>query len=182
MASSKGGTVLVANHASYMDWIVVLAALPVPFGFVAKAELARTPLIGRMLRNLGTEFVDRFDTRQSVEDAERVGNAVREGRTLMIFPEGTFRRSPGLAPFRLGAFQAAVQAQAPVVPICISGTRHMLPDGVRVPRKGPLKVAVLPTLAPTGADWSAAIALRDGAREAIGAQLQEPILRFAVRP
>jgi 1-acyl-sn-glycerol-3-phosphate acyltransferase len=181
-APSEGGTVMVANHASYMDWIVVLAALPVQFGFVAKAELARTPLIGRMLRNLGTEFVDRFDTRQSVEDAARVGNAVRAGRTLMIFPEGTFRRSPGLAPFRLGAFQAAVQAQAPVVPICISGTRHMLPEGARVPRKGPLKITVLPSLAPTGVDWSAAIALRDDAREAIGAQLQEPILKFAVRP
>jgi 1-acyl-sn-glycerol-3-phosphate acyltransferase len=62
-----------------------------------------------------------------VADAEQVTAALRGGASLLFFPEGTFDRSPGLLPFRLGAFKAAVEACLPVVPIAIRGTRDILP-------------------------------------------------------
>ncbi|MCH9670470.1 MAG: AMP-binding protein, partial [Gammaproteobacteria bacterium] len=93
---------LVANHASYMDWLVLFAAIPHPFSFVGKAQLRSAPGIGLLLRRLGTQFVEREDTRQSVEDAAEVAKVAKSGRTLLIFPEGTFQRAPGVLPFRMG--------------------------------------------------------------------------------
>ena len=179
---SKHACVLVANHASYMDWLVTIAAVDVPFAFVAKAELANAPLIGLLLRKLDTHFVERFDARQSVADAEQVGLAVKGGQSLAIYPEGTFRRAPGVAPFRLGAFQAAVQAQAPVIPISISGTRQMLPDGVWLPRPAALEITIGEPIHPDGGDWAAAISLRDQARAAVANYVDEPLLTFAIKP
>lgn len=174
--------VLVANHASYMDWLVTIAAVRKPFAFVAKAELASAPLIGGLLAKLDTHFVERFDARQSVEDAAQIGLAIKGGQSLAIYPEGTFRRAPGIAPFRLGAFQAAVQAGAPVIPVAISGTRRMLPDGVWLPRPARLEVTIGHPIRPDGEDWAAAIALRDRARAAVTAHVDEPLLTFAIKP
>lgn len=174
--------IIVANHASYMDWLVAIAALPTTFAFVAKSELLQTPLIGSLLTKLNTHFVERFDARQSVKDAAQVGDAVRAGQSLLVYPEGTFRRAAGLAPFRLGAFQAAVQSRAPIVPVTISGTRAMLPDGAWLPRPARIEVTISPALEPTGDDWAAAVALRNAARASIARHLDEPLLTFAVNP
>ncbi|MFN3565753.1 MAG: AMP-binding protein, partial [Burkholderiaceae bacterium] len=105
-----GPCVLVANHASYVDGIVLVAALPRPYAFVAKRELQAQRIAGTCLARLGAEFVERFDVKRSVEDANRMAEAVRQGRSLLVFPEGTFVERPGLLPFRLGAFLAAASA------------------------------------------------------------------------
>lgn len=182
MERAERACLIAVNHASYMDWLVVMAVIPGKFSFVAKAELASHFAIGPLLRKLDTEFVERYDARQSVVDAQRIAQAARNGRTMLIFPEGTFRRAPGLAPFRLGAFQAAVQAGALVVPVCIHGTRAILPGGARLPRPGPLEVTISPAIAPDGHQWIDAIALRDKVRGAVAANLDEPLLTFGIHP
>jgi 1-acyl-sn-glycerol-3-phosphate acyltransferase len=168
--------VLVANHASYADAIVLLAALPVPFSFVAKRELLDQPLIGRYLRRLGTQFVERFDSRQSVEDARHLGDLVKAGASLAFFPEGTFNRAAGLAPFRLGAFTAAASAGVGVLPVALRGTRSLLRDEQWWPRWGPLTVTLGRSVSPpTHLDaFGAAVSLRDAAREHILAHCSEP--------
>ncbi len=169
--------VLAVNHASYLDALMLLEGLPGAWSFVAKAELAGHWLSRPFLRGLATEFVERFDRQRGVEDARRVSAALAAGRSLVYFPEGTFLRQPGLLPFHMGAFQAAVEAGAPVVPVVLRGTRSLLRDGQWLPRRSRITVEIGAPLAPEGSGWNAALALRDRVRAAILQRLGEPDLR-----
>jgi 1-acyl-sn-glycerol-3-phosphate acyltransferase len=156
--------VVVANHASYVDALVLYAILPPRFGFVAKQELTRHASVARLLRAAGARFVERFDPGRGIEDARELTRAAQAGEPLVFFPEGTFRRNPGLRPFRMGAFVAAACSGLPVVPVALRGTRSVLRAGEWMPRREPVEVRVGPSLRPRGEDWGAAVALRDEAR------------------
>ncbi len=166
--------IVVSNHASYLDGLLLVAALPPRVVFVAKRDLAPQRFAGILLRRLGTLFVERIDAARGVEDHRAIEQNARAGLVPLVFPEGTLRREPGLLPFRMGAFVAAAQAGVPVLPLVMRGTRSMLPDGVWFPRPARLEVWVGEPIAPEGSDWQAAIALRDKARAAILARSGEP--------
>ncbi len=169
--------VMVANHCSYMDGIALFAALPTPFSFVAKREFLDHTLARIYLQALGAQFVERFDTRQSIEDAQGLANQVKAGTSLGFFPEGTFRRMTGLASFRLGAFAAAVAGQVSVLPVAIRGTRALLREGQWLPRRGAIAVTIgSPVFASAAAPdtFAAAVAMRDAARAHILAHCGEP--------
>jgi 1-acyl-sn-glycerol-3-phosphate acyltransferase len=162
--------VLVANHASYLDGMALLAALPRHFGFIAKREFLGQMIPRVYLRNLGAQFVERFAVQQSVDDADRLARAASTGRSLLFFAEGTFRRMSGLLPFHLGAFIVAAKARVPVVPAAIRGTRAILPDGRWLPRHGAILVTIGSPITPPAdvADtFAAAVYLRDAARAEI---------------
>ncbi len=163
-------SVLVANHASYLDGIILVATLPAHYSFVAKRELRERFVPRVYLERLGAEFVERFAVEQSVEDTARMAGAAGRGHSLAFFPEGTFTRAPGLSPFRLGAFVVAVRAGAPVVPVAIRGSRALLRADQWFPRRGVLVVTVGAPIAPPSAapdDFAAAVRLRDAARAEI---------------
>jgi len=162
-----GSVVLVANHSSYLDGFVLVAALPLQFSFVVKAELKERSFFRLPLARIGVEFVERFDVEQGVSGARRLAQAGVSGRSLLFFPEGTFHRLPGLLPFRMGAFVAAAAAAHPVVPVILSGTRQKLPSGSWLPRPGMVAVTIAKPAQPRDASWSAAVALRDCVREEI---------------
>jgi 1-acyl-sn-glycerol-3-phosphate acyltransferase len=166
--------IFVANHASYVDSLILTALLPPGAHFIAKRELASVPLFGRLLRRLGTRFVERFEARDALEGARELGAAARAGESLVVYPEGTFTREPGLRAFHMGAFVAAAQSARPLVPVALRGTRSVLRDGAWLPRRAPVEVFIGAPLAPAGEDWSAALALRDAARRAILARCGEP--------
>lgn len=161
--------VLVSNHASYLDGLVLIAALPGHYRFVAKRELLRSRVARVFLNRLGTMFVERFSARRSVEDAHRLVDAVSAGASLIVFPEGTFGAAPGLLPFHLGAFVVAARTAAPVVPVVVGGTRSLLRAGRWAPRRGGASVTVCePITVPDSADpFRTALALRDTARTRI---------------
>jgi len=163
--AAKMPCIYVANHASYLDAVLLTAVLPSPCSFVAKVELARVPVLSFFLRRLGTLFVARNVTRASVEDAERVVEAVAAGHSPLFFPEGTFTRAPGLLPFRLGAFVAAASARAPLIPIAIRGARSLLRDTEWIPSRVPIDIAIGTELhAAERTPFLSAVALRDAAR------------------
>ena len=167
--------VLVVNHASYADSLVLLAAVPKDFRFVAKRELLATPVIGTVIRKVGHLAVERVDLARSVADAAAASAVLGAGTSLLFFPEGTFVQTPGLMPFRLGAFKAAVETAHPVIPIAIRGTRRLLPADAWLPRPGPIVVSVAPPLRPAAQGWPEMVRLRDGARAAIASRCDEPI-------
>ena len=170
------GAILVANHASYIDSVVLIAALPGETAFVAKTELAGQVFAGRFLPRIGALFVERVDPEQGARDTRIALDAARAGRRLLFFPEGTLSRMPGLMAFHLGAFLAAVEAGLPVVPVTLRGTRSILRGDQWFPRRGAISLHVGRPIAPEGEGFAAVLALRDAARAAILAHCGEPDL------
>ncbi len=168
--------VLVANHASYLDALVLIDALPRNLIYVAKRELKDRFFARIFLQRLDTLFVERFDTRRSALGAEAFAPRLRAGQSLVFFPEGTFQSEPGLMAFRSGAFVAAAEAATPVIPITIRGTRRLLPAGVWRPRHCRLEAIISAALKPSGNGWQAAVQLREDARQAILREVDEPDL------
>ncbi|QHF28949.1 MULTISPECIES: AMP-binding protein [Pseudomonas] len=157
----SGASVLAVNHASYLDGVMLCAALPPRFSFVAKRELAGQWIAGRFLRKLGARFVERFDLQRSAADTGHLAEALEAGQPLVFFPEGTFTREPGLRTFHMGAFVLAARTGVPLLPVAIRGTRRVLRDGQWFPRYGAIHVNVCSPLLAQGPDWTAAIKLRD---------------------
>jgi 1-acyl-sn-glycerol-3-phosphate acyltransferase len=174
-----GPCVLVSNHASYVDAVVLFATLPQPVRFVAKAEFATQFIAGTFLRRLGAAFVERFDTRAGAADARSASALLTEGAPLLFFPEGTFTRAAGLRTFRSGAFVVAAEQGVPVIPVVLAGTRGVLPGASRFPQRRALRVWVGAPQAPAGRDWAAAMQLRATVRALMLEQLDEPDLARA---
>ncbi|HEX4649734.1 MAG TPA: lysophospholipid acyltransferase family protein [Steroidobacteraceae bacterium] len=173
----QGQCVVVCNHASYLDGIVLTAALPPRFGFVIKREMASVPLAGLALRRLGSEFVERFDRHRGAADTRRLLRNATTGRSLVFFPEGTFTRAPGLLKFHTGAFMTAARVGCPVVPAVLCGTRRALPPSGALPRPGRIELELLaPLTSAVKSPEHAAPELRDRSRAAILASLGEPDL------
>jgi 1-acyl-sn-glycerol-3-phosphate acyltransferase len=170
------GAMIVANHASYLDGLALSAALRGDSSYVAKEELRRQVVSGAFLKRLGAVFVRRTDPRGGVEDTDSLLKAVRDGRRIVTFPEGTFTRMPGLLAFRLGAFVVAAQAGIPVYPVTIRGTRSILRSGQWLPRRGRIAIHAGEPLWSDGSDFAAALRLRNKARAAILARTREPDL------
>jgi 1-acyl-sn-glycerol-3-phosphate acyltransferase len=116
--------VVVANHASYIDGVIAIAALPPDFAFVIKKEMVKVPLAGLLLRRLGSEFVERFDRHKGASDARRVLRVAATGQSLVFFPEGTFDERRQIGKFLAGAFATAQRSGMPVVAMAIHGTRE----------------------------------------------------------
>lgn len=173
-----GPCVVVANHSSYVDGLLLKAALPARFCFVIKKEMARVPMAGLLLRRIDSQFVDRANRHSGGLDARRLMRQATEGRSLVFFPEGTFTGRPGLTYFHLGAFITAQRAGLPIVPIAIRGARRVLRSGSPWPRPGRVELEVLPVIDPaTGAKArSSAESLRDQTRARMLLALDEPDL------
>ncbi|MCP5072081.1 MAG: AMP-binding protein [Rhodobacteraceae bacterium] len=166
--------VLIANHSSYFDVAVLATLLPGEPIFLAKKELSNQYIAGPFLRKLGARFADRAVAQAGLEDVEAYKDLVRRGNRLVVFPEATFFRMPGLLQFRLGAFAIACATETLVLPIVLTGTRSVLRGGQWFPRRGSIKVEVLAPLVPHGHDFTAAVQLRNEARSEILAHCGEP--------
>jgi len=182
---SRGGVdplpercVLVANHASYLDSLVLATALPGELAFLAMAELAKFPPFAHVLNRLGAILVARGEVEGLEEATEAAIAAVEAGRRPVFYPEGTTTRIPGILPFRLGAFVVAARAGVPVVPIALHGTRSILRGQQWFPRRGDAELEIGPPLQPEGDDFGAATALRDATRAWMLEATGEPDLAF----
>ncbi|MBU0481446.1 MAG: AMP-binding protein [Proteobacteria bacterium] len=178
LQSGSGPFLFVSNHASYLDAIIVGAALPLKISFLAKAELKESLFLRFALQRLGVVFVERFDREKGVADAHRLIDRIEGGRSLYFFAEGTFSRMPGLLPFRMGAFETATTSGTPVVPIAIRGTRSILRARSWLPRRGVVRVTIGEPLMPEGDGdlWGRAVQLRDLTRRWILEHCGEPDL------
>lgn len=169
--------VYVANHSSYLDSLVLSAILPGDLAYAGFKELADNPIQGPFLRRLGVMFVERFEPHGAIAAAQQAVGELKKGRPLAIFPEATIMRMPGLLDFRMGAFAAAAETGAPVVPIAIRGTRNILRHDHRwFPRRGAIEVHIGAPIHPASRGFEAAIALKDAARSDILAHVHEPDL------
>ncbi len=171
-----GSAVVVANHASYVDGVLLKGYLPAHFDYVIKGEMRNIPVVHFLLRRSGSRFVERKNIDGSSRDARQLVKSAKTGDSLGFFPEGTFAKEPGVARFRPGAFVAAIQANMPVAPIAIFGTREMLPARSLLPRKTALTVSILPAIEPSDATFKKSRELAEASRQRILKALDEPDL------
>ncbi len=172
----EGPCVIVSNHTSYLDGIIIAAVLPIRFGFVAKGELKKNVFARLFLKKIEAIFVERFDKQRGVADARKASHRVKQSLSLFFFPEGTLSRRPGLLPFYMGAFVAATEAGVPITPLVIKGARSILRSGSWFPQHGKVSVIICPLIKPESDDWSSAVKLSKLARAAMLEQLDEPDL------
>jgi len=171
-----GNCVVVANHASYVDGLLLKGYLPWRFNFVIKGEMRDFAPAHFLLARSGSKFVERTDILGSTRDARQLVKAALRGESLGFFPEGTFLVEPGVGRFRPGAFVAAMKSDMPVVPIAIHGSRAVLPHGAILPRRLPMRIEILPAIGPGDSAYQSSRTLAEAARQRILAVLDEPDL------
>jgi 1-acyl-sn-glycerol-3-phosphate acyltransferase len=174
--------VLVFNHSSYMDAFALAATLPGEPAIVAKRELADQVVAGPILHRLGIPFVERYDVSGSLTDAAVLGTLAREGSLLVFFPEGTFTRRAGLSGFYLGAFKVAAEANLPVLPGIIKGTRTILRSDQWFPRHAAITIDINDPVLPAGTEFQSIVRLRDQVRQSMLARCGEPNLEELIKP
>jgi len=152
--ASGGPFFFVANHQSWMDVPALFAALPLPVLFVAKQELSRVPFLGRYVAAMGMVFIDRSHRQESARSVGQATGRLRQGWSVVSFPEGTRSRDGRVQRFKTATFAAAIEAGAPVVPVALEGPGEVLPpDGFR-PRPGPIRVLIGEPIPTAGLDRS----------------------------
>ena len=177
-----GKAMLVFNHSSYMDALVLATVLPGEPAIVAKRELSGQRVAGPLLRRLGVPFVERYEVSGSLADTERLVDLARQGRLLVFFPEGTFTRRPGLSGFYMGAFKVAAEANLPIFPGVIRGTRSMLRGDQWFPRRASVSVEIGEPIWPSGTDFASLVRLRDEVRKSVLSRCGEPDLVELIKP
>jgi 1-acyl-sn-glycerol-3-phosphate acyltransferase len=165
--------VLVATHASVIDICALFRATPVPLRFMLKHEMTRVWFVGWYARAMGMCFIERDGNRASMVRSLRAATAiVKARRTLCIFPEGTRNRAGVVGPFKPGAFQVALAAGVPVVPVAMSGSGAILPPYSFRVRPGTIRVRFgAPIEVPAGPPAEVRDRLAVQARDAVVAMM-----------
>src|SRR3954447_9124977 len=132
--------VFAANHQSIYDIPILFASLPFQLRIIAKQSLGRIPFMGWHLSRTGHVLVDRSKPGAGV--VKKMGRLVREGHSLIVFPEGTRSTDGSVGRFKGGSFVIALQAGLPVVPITVIGSRHVMFRGELMVRPGRVQVIV----------------------------------------
>ena len=177
--AKSGPWIFAPNHASYLDTLVTLAYLPPNVRFVMKGEVRNMPFISSLAARTGQLSFDRSDPQARIRQSEEVNAALKNGESIVIYPEGTFTSMAGIRPFQLGAFKSAVDTQRPICPLSLRGTREILRDKTILPRRGKITVTFGPLVSPdpaAGDDWHEIVRLRDATRQAIALNSGEPLL------
>jgi putative phosphoserine phosphatase/1-acylglycerol-3-phosphate O-acyltransferase len=138
--------VFVFNHQSGVDAMLVAKLLRRDFAGIAKKEIQNVPLLGQAFEFAGAVFIDRGDTQRAIDALAPAVQALKEGRSIAIAPEGTRSRTPRLGRFKKGAFHIAMQAGVPIVPIVFKNTLDVLPRGAIVLRPANVEAVVLPPI------------------------------------
>ncbi|HKX75291.1 MAG TPA: lysophospholipid acyltransferase family protein [Acidimicrobiia bacterium] len=166
--------VVVANHLSVLDIMASFLAVRLPIRFLAKKELFSVPILAPAMRSIGIVEVDR-QARSAVHEQvnRQARDLVANGRSLIIYPEGTRARDGQLRAFKKGAFTMAVAGQIPILPVTIHGTYEAWPPGRRLVRGGKITVIVDPPIPTEGAKKDDITRLAEEARAIIAQRLEE---------
>lgn len=170
--------IYVANHASYIDAVIVLAVLPVNSRFVAKKELLKVPVLSTILKKLGAMMIDRSEIGKKLSEVKKISETVKSKHSVVFFPEGTFTAHPGIRPFKMGAFKLAVETMTPVCPVAIRGARHILRDDERLMRPGRIGITIGDLITPKTQGWEEVVRLHHEARDVILAHAGEQSLEL----
>lgn len=123
--------ILVANHYSYFDIPVIIAAVPQPIRFMAKVSLFKVPIFGWAMRRAGFIPIDRKNRRTAVKSFDLAAERIRKGNTIVVFPEEGRSRNRQMRPFQRGGFLLALKSELPILPLAIDGTYDVYRVGAK---------------------------------------------------
>ena len=165
--------VYISNHVSYFDIFALVAGLPTDFKFVLKEELRRIPLFGLALSRAHHISLDRKSPRKALKSINEAAEKIRNGVSVVIFPEGTRSEDGLVQPFKRGSFRLAFQSGCELVPVAIINSRNIVPKGSWRINKGTITINIgkpIPVTDYTKRDTDKLMAL---VRDAIISQMNE---------
>ena len=167
--------VFCSNHQSNVDPPVLFQALHRRLHILYKAELSKLPVLGKVLQIGGFIPVPRENRDEAFRAIERAADSIRSGNSFLIFPEGTRSRTDDLLPFKKGGFVMALSAQAPIVPVAVTGGRASMRKGSWIVRPVNVDVRIGAPVETTGMTADDRDALIATVRERIIQLLREPV-------
>jgi 1-acyl-sn-glycerol-3-phosphate acyltransferase len=142
--------VIMSNHASHLDTAAFFGSFPIGFTVVAKRELVKIPVFGQAMVSGGIIIIDRRDVEGARTTLLEAAERVRNGRNVLIFPEGTRSRNGGLRPFKKGGAILAIEAGVDVLPVSVVGSRPLAPPGAMLPSPGCIELRIHPPVPTAG--------------------------------
>ncbi len=121
--------IFMVNHQSAFDIFTLLAFLPVDFKFILKQELMKIPLFGWAMKKAGYIAIDRKDPRKAIKSMNRAAEKIKQGASVLIFPEGTRSENGRLQGFKKGGFHLAIKSGCEIVPVVIFNSRYIAQKG-----------------------------------------------------
>ncbi len=141
-----GPVLFISNHEGNFDIPVLISAIPKPFGFISKVEVKKFPIINDWMEQMNCVFLDRSDRRSAMNVLEDSVGKLREGHSIIIFPEGTRSKGMGMQEFKSGFAKIAQDAGVPVVPIAIYGTSAIMEKNNNKIRPAHVHIDILPPI------------------------------------
>ena len=119
--------IFMANHQSDFDILIVLAHIPGQFRWIVKKELFKIPVFGTAMRNAGYIEIDRQNHEKALKSLDEAARKIREGKSVVTFPEGTRSKDGTVKPFKQGMFHLAIESGVSIIPISIIGAKEIMP-------------------------------------------------------
>jgi 1-acyl-sn-glycerol-3-phosphate acyltransferase len=134
--------IFMSNHQGSYDIFALLSHLPFQFKWLAKKELFSIPIFGWAMAAAGYISIDRQGTRETVEAMNEAARKIRDGMSVVIFPEGSRSPDGSIQPFKKGGFTLAIKSQVPIVPIAITGSRDIMPKDKLTANPGEIRMRI----------------------------------------
>lgn len=164
---SEGSVLFVSNHQGNFDIPILLGYIDKPKAFIAKIELLKLPLIRTWMTHLKCVFMDRSDIRQSLKAINQAADHLKEGYSMVIFPEGTRSKSETLGEFKPGSLKLALKAGVPIVPIAIRGSYKIMEQNGFIIKPAHVEITIFKAIPTAGLTKEQAAELPDRVREII---------------
>jgi 1-acyl-sn-glycerol-3-phosphate acyltransferase len=164
--------IYMSNHQSNFDIPVLLGHLRVQFRWLAKMELFKIPIFGHAMRKAGYISIDRNNRESAFESLRVAAHKIKNGVSVMIFPEGTRSRDGKIRPFKKGGFVVAVDSGIPIVPIVITGTRSIMTKGSLQIHPGKVSMIIHPPIQTSEYTRETKTILMEKVRHVIGSGLE----------
>jgi 1-acyl-sn-glycerol-3-phosphate acyltransferase len=163
--------IYMCNHQSFFDIWTILAFLPVDFKFILKQELMKIPLLGPAMTQAGYIGIERKDPREAVKSIALAAKRIKDGASVLIFPEGTRSVDGRLQPFKRGGFNLAFKSGCDIVPMVINGSHRIATKGSLRINKGSYSFQIGEPISLSGYRKKDIPRLMERVHQAIGAQL-----------
>ena len=122
----NGAVLFVSNHQGNFDVPILIGYLDKPIGFISKVEVKKIPLIPRWMEAMNCVFIDRSDRRKAIKSIREGAQILKDGHSLVLFPEGTRSKGEQMGEFKSGGLRLAIDSRVPIVPVCISGSYNIM--------------------------------------------------------